>query len=146
AQLSGEGRAAVLHLPQGVTAKPPTVTPAKAGVQGALDSRFCGNDDKSLTLWIAAERLPQFQAVWPDAQPDPPISAPEPHANREWSREEALIEILRGRLEGLGPVTEAALAAPLGIEPAEISAALTALETEGFAMRGRFTPGAEAEE
>jgi ATP-dependent Lhr-like helicase len=97
-------------------------------------------------LWIAAERLPQFQALWPKAEIDPPISAPEVYAEREWSREEALIEILRGRLEGLGPVTEAALCAPLGIEPAEISAALTALETEGFAMRGRFTPGAETEE
>jgi ATP-dependent Lhr-like helicase len=96
--------------------------------------------------WIAAERLPQFQALWPKAEIDPPISAPEVYAEREWSREEALIEILRGRLEGLGPVTEAALCAPLGIEPAEISAALTALETEGFAMRGRFTPGAETEE
>jgi ATP-dependent helicase Lhr and Lhr-like helicase len=97
-------------------------------------------------LWIAAERLPQFQALWPKAEIDPPISAPEVYAEHEWSREEALIEILRGRLEGLGPVTEAALCAPLGIEPTEISAALTALETEGFAMRGRFAPGAEAEE
>ncbi len=123
------GRAAVPRLAS------PHLTPtlsAPGGGEGAL--------------WIAAERLPQFQALWPKAETDPPISAPEVYAEREWSREEALIEILRGRLEGLGPVTEAALAAPLGIEPKEISAALTALETEGFAMRGRFTPGAEAEE
>ena len=67
-----------------------------------------------------------------------------PSAN--WSRETALVEILRGRLEGLGPVTVEALAAPLGLAPAETAAALAALEAEGFAMRGRFTPGAEAEE
>ena len=97
-------------------------------------------------LWIAAERLPQFHALWPGAEIGPRISAPEVYAERSWSREEALIEIFRGRLEGLGPVTEAALSAPLGIEPKEISAALSALETEGFAMRGRFTPGTEAEE
>jgi ATP-dependent Lhr-like helicase len=97
-------------------------------------------------LWIAVERLPQLLALWPGAEIDPPISAPEPYSARSWSREEALIEILRGRLEGLGPVTEDVLAAPLGIEPREISAALTALETEGFAMRGRFTPGADTEE
>ncbi len=97
-------------------------------------------------LWIAAERVPQFRALWPGAEIDPPITPPESYAAREWSREEALIEILRGRLEGLGPVTEAVLTAPLGIEPREISAALAALQTEGFAMRGRFTPGAEAEE
>jgi ATP-dependent Lhr-like helicase len=97
-------------------------------------------------LWVAAERLPQFQALCPAAETDPPISAPEGYAERDWSREEALIEILRGRLEGLGPVTEAALAAPLGLRPGEISAALIALETEGFAMRGRFSPEADAEE
>jgi ATP-dependent helicase Lhr and Lhr-like helicase len=97
-------------------------------------------------LWVAAERLAQFQALWPGEEIDPPISAPEPYAGREWSPEEALIEILRGRLEGLGPVTEAALAAPLGIEPSKISATLAALETEGFAMRGRFTPGTETDE
>ena len=55
-------------------------------------------------LWIAAERLPQFQALWPEAQLDPPIAAPEAMPTRGWSREEALVEILRGRLEGLGPV------------------------------------------
>ena len=38
------------------------------------------------------------------------------------------------------------LAAPLGLEPGEIRAALTALEVEGFALRGRFTPAAAAEE
>ena len=36
---------------------------------------------------------------------------------RDWSRDDALVEILRGRLEGLGPVTASALAAPLGLEP-----------------------------
>ena len=71
---------------------------------------------------------------------------PAAYADREWSREDALIEILRGRLEGQGPVTESALAAALGLEPDDIASALAALEAEGFAMRGRFTPGANAEE
>jgi ATP-dependent Lhr-like helicase len=97
-------------------------------------------------LWIAAERASQFRGLWPGAEIDPPITPPQSYSARSWSREEALIEILRGRLEGLGPVTEAALAAPLGIESKEISAALAALETEGFAMRGRFTPGTKTEE
>src|SRR5262249_53721908 len=62
------------------------------------------------------------------------------------SPDRALIEILRGRLEGLGPITPQALAAPLGLPASDIAAALGALEAEGFAMRGRFTPGAPAEE
>jgi ATP-dependent Lhr-like helicase len=99
-------------------------------------------------LWITAERLPQFAALWPMAELKPAIIAPAAAGDpaRQWSRDEALIEILRGRLEGLGPVAAEALAAPLGLQAADIAAALAALETEGFAMRGRFTPAAAGEE
>jgi ATP-dependent Lhr-like helicase len=98
------------------------------------------------TLFVAAERLNQFRAVWPEAPRAPDIVPPADQTPREWSHEAALGEILRGRLEGLGPVTPGALAAPLGLEPDEIGAALIALEVEGFAMRGRFTPGSNADE
>jgi ATP-dependent helicase Lhr and Lhr-like helicase len=97
-------------------------------------------------IWVAAERLPQFQAVWPNAKRDPTIAAPAPHSERTWSRDEALVEIVRGRLEGLGPVGDHALAAPLGLGPKQVRPALAALEAEGFAMRGRFSAGATAEE
>jgi ATP-dependent helicase Lhr and Lhr-like helicase len=98
------------------------------------------------TLWITAERLPEFRALWPTATLQPEIGAPSPFAARNWSPEEALVEILRGRLEGQGPVTETALAAPLGRTPGDIAAALAALQSEGFAMRGRFTPLTPMEE
>jgi len=98
------------------------------------------------TLWIAAERLPEFQALWPAATLRPAIAAPASHAQRSWSPEEALIEILRGRLDGQGPVTPEMLAVPLGLEPDEVRVALMAFETEGSVLRGRFTPGAQADE
>jgi ATP-dependent Lhr-like helicase len=103
-------------------------------------------------VWIAAERLPQFRAVWPAAELAPAIAAPAPTPGREQggegsvenlSREAALVEILRGRLEGLGPVTHDALTASLGLAASEVASALTALQNEGFAMRGRFTAGME---
>jgi ATP-dependent Lhr-like helicase len=97
-------------------------------------------------LWIAAERLPQVLALWPQAGLDPAIAAPEGYAEKEWSRDEALVEILRGRLEGLGPVTQEALAAPLGLGEGDAASGLAALQVEGFAMRGRFTPGAAVDE
>ncbi|HZU87787.1 MAG TPA: hypothetical protein VE993_00885 [Stellaceae bacterium] len=97
-------------------------------------------------IWIAAERLPQFRALWPRARLDPAISAPDEEDGRNWTAEEALVEILRGRLEGLGPVGTTALAAPLGLRPERIAAPLAALEAEGFALRGRFTPAAAEEE
>jgi len=57
-----------------------------------------------------------------------------------------MVEILRGRLEGLGPVTARALAESLGVEPSAIEAALMRLEATGFVFRGRFTPGLGQEE
>src|SRR6185312_388208 len=62
------------------------------------------------------------------------------------SRDEALIEIIRGRLEGLGPVTASTLCSSLDLKPDEIAIPLASLEAEGFAMRGRFTAGATDEE
>ena len=99
-----------------------------------------------LDIWIAAERLAQFRALLPDGRAEPVIAVPDLYADRDWSAEAALIEILRGRLEGQVPVTPAALAEPLGLDPDDVASALAALEVEGFAMRGRFTPGANAEE
>ena len=96
-------------------------------------------------LWIAAERLPLFRALWPQAQLDPPIAAPA-GCNKEWDREEGLVEIVRGRLEGQGPATIAALAAATGLGASEIGTALAALEAEGFALRGRFSPDAAEDE
>src|SRR5271166_4468245 len=80
------------------------------------------------TLWIPAERLNQFRALWPNARLEPEIAAPVDQVGKPWTREQALAEILRGRLEGLGPVTQTALAAPLGLEPEAASPALAALE------------------
>jgi ATP-dependent helicase Lhr and Lhr-like helicase len=98
-------------------------------------------------FWVAAERLNQFNAAWPSARRFPGIPSPAGN-DREvvWSREQALVEILRGRLEGLGPVTQTALAAPLGLEADAIRPALTALEIEGSVLRGRFTQSVNDEQ
>jgi len=94
-------------------------------------------------LLVAAERLPQFEAVFPTPRLAPEIAAPAEYAAMAWTRETALAEIVRGRLTGLGPVTAAALASSLNASRSDVDAALLALESEGFVMRGRFTPGAE---
>jgi len=67
-------------------------------------------------LWVATERRALF----------PPCEA-------------SLVEIVRGRLEGLGPVSAASIAGSLGASAGSINIALAALEAEGFAMRGRYT-------
>jgi ATP-dependent helicase Lhr and Lhr-like helicase len=60
--------------------------------------------------------------------------------------DESRVAIVRGRLEGLGPVTLQQLAQPLGAITSSVQAAVAALEAEGFAMRGQFSPGATEEE
>ena len=111
-----------------------------AGQKRAASVQVAGS-----TLWIAAERLSLCRSLWPELMTTPPISAP-PGYDQPWSSEEALVEILRGRLEGLGPVTARALALPLGLQAGDIAAGLAALEGQGFAMSGRFTQGALADE
>lgn len=93
-------------------------------------------------LWVAAERLPQIQTIFPNRELNPPITAPESVSRTTWTVEDALTEVLRGRLEGLGPVTVDALAASSGLTRLEIETGLLRLEAEGFVIRGRFTPGA----
>jgi ATP-dependent helicase Lhr and Lhr-like helicase len=92
-------------------------------------------------LWVAAERLPQITAVYPNPVLEPPIVAPESVSRTSWNSEDALVEIIRGRLEGLGPVTVEHLIAMSGLSKLEIETALLRLEAEGFVIRGKFTPG-----
>jgi ATP-dependent Lhr-like helicase len=93
------------------------------------------------SIWVAAERLPEFDAAFPAATRVPEIAAPAEY-RKPWTRDEALVEIVRDRLQALGPVTPPALGAPLGLAAAELEAPLAALEAEGSVMRGRFTPDA----
>jgi len=92
-------------------------------------------------LWVAAERLPQFEAIYPSGSLEPPIVAPESLAQVVWTAEDALVEVLRGRLEGLGPVTVEGLATSFGLSRSDIESGLLKLEAEGFVIRGQFTPG-----
>jgi ATP-dependent Lhr-like helicase len=92
-------------------------------------------------IFITAERLPQFKAVLTAAYFDANVVAPAEYAETAWTREDALTEIVRGRLTGLGPTQASELAATLQLPQTEIDVALLALEREGFVMRGLFTPG-----
>jgi ATP-dependent Lhr-like helicase len=97
--------------------------------------------DNGKQLWVAAERLPQLQSIFPSLRLAPAIAAPESVARTPWTFEDALVEIIRGRLEGLGPVTVDQLVSQSGLNKLEIETALLRLEAEGFVIRGRFTPG-----
>ena len=54
-------------------------------------------------------------------------------------------DIVRGRLEVVGPTTAKRISEDLGLELSEISAALAVLEAEGFCLQGKFTDSGETE-
>ncbi|WP_455366969.1 Lhr family helicase, partial [Kaarinaea lacus] len=91
------------------------------------------------SVWIAAERLHELQLLWPAKQRDPEITPIIDNKNEAYSKHDALREIIRSRLEGLGPITAQQLALHLALDIADIDQALLALESEGFAIRGQFT-------
>ena len=103
-----------------------------------------GNGSPGGPLWIAAEKLPLFRAAYPKARVESSPDLPEELKRQVWQSEDAVREIVRGRLEGSGPVTAGLLAAQCGLPDSAIDAALLALEVEGYAFRGNFTAIAAA--
>jgi ATP-dependent Lhr-like helicase len=96
-------------------------------------------------LWLPVERLACLRAIYPDAAFAPRLAAPEGF-DEPWDAEPALVDVMRARLSGLGPETVPALARALALPASSVAAALVTLESEGYAMRGRFTPGAQEDE
>jgi ATP-dependent helicase Lhr and Lhr-like helicase len=97
------------------------------------------------SFWVAAERLPILQAIYPDCDAEPALTAPEAES-RDWERAGALRELVRGRMEVIGPISAGALARFFALSVQEIETALLALEAEGFVLRGRFHPDAQETE
>jgi ATP-dependent Lhr-like helicase len=95
---------------------------------------------RTASIWVAAERLPELLAVHPEAVLDPAITAPAGRAAKAWTREEAIVELLRGRVSIAGPTDAAALARSLSVSEADAHGALIDLEGQGLVLRGRFTP------
>ena len=91
-------------------------------------------------LWISAERLPELLSIHPRAAYEPRITPPLSRSSKNWSREEAVAELLRGRMTVLGPVTASDLAESMGAEEADVNAGLLTLESDGSILRGFFTP------
>ncbi|CAG9234467.1 Lhr family ATP dependent helicase [Paraburkholderia tropica] len=103
------------------------------------------NENGDEALWVSVERLACVRAVYPQARCEPPLTPP-PEYDEPWTEDAALVELIRARLSGFGPLTVAQIARPLALEASVVALALTRLEAEGTVMRGRFTPGARDEE
>jgi len=94
-------------------------------------------------VWVAVERLACLQAVYPRAPTEPALTIPD-SCRGEWTADEALVELLRARLTGFGPQSLAAIIAPLALSASTAAIGLARLESDGYVMRGRFSPGVAA--
>ena len=88
--------------------------------------------------WIAVERLPEWLAVHPHVVCDPPVIVPASRTARDWTRADAIVELVRGRVAISGPVTVGRAARMLDISVADAEQALLTLEGQGVVLRGRF--------
>ena len=88
------------------------------------------------TLWAGAERARELELAVPAAVR---VGGGAALDGFEGDADLALRELVRSRLEGAGPVTAAALAAPFGLTAEQLMLPLLALEQQGVAMRGRFS-------
>jgi ATP-dependent Lhr-like helicase len=94
--------------------------------------------------WVATERLAEFLAIHPEGTPRPDPSAVYRAVQPE--RETAILEILRSRLAGLGPVAATTLANDFALPEDELEYALLGLQAEGYAMvlgGGASAPGVD---
>ncbi len=97
------------------------------------------------TLWVAAERVALARAIWPGAILAPDLATP-PSLRAGQDPDAAASEVVRGRLEIVGPVTQGEIARDLGLAEPLVRVSLVELEGEGLVLRGRFRPGAADEE
>ena len=103
------------------------------------EHRITGMDEPP--FWFASERIAFVREVYPERK----ISSPKilgMAARKPASPEEALKELVRGRMEIIGPVRVKALAEFFRLPASSVEQALLALEAEGFVLRGKFHPGA----
>ena len=88
---------------------------------------------------VAAERAQEFLAVHPQAGPACPIETPPEYRRDNLTRDGALLELVRARVQCTGPITARALAEALAVTQSDVTLALGLLEAEGVVLRGRFT-------
>ena len=106
------------------------------------------NDD-GLAAWVATERLELVRRAY-----DGVSMSPAPRGERSslsdpkdpGSREEAILALVRGWADCLGPFTPQELSSILALPEGDVVYALGRLEHEGVVLRGSYRQGIEGEE
>ena len=101
---------------------------------------------EGVRLWFAAENLRSIEALYQSASITPSIALPPSLDGGVPDEDEALIVLLRGHLDALGPATVNELAERVGQKPGRIASGLAQLEGGGAVLRGHFRKRVEEEE
>ncbi|NVJ22441.1 MULTISPECIES: DEAD/DEAH box helicase [Myxococcus] len=87
---------------------------------------------------VAAERGSAVRVLFPEGVTQPPL--PVLAHDRPVEREAAVLQVVRGRMENVGPTTVAELSRLCVLSEDEVNAAMHQLEMQGTVLRGRFRP------
>ena len=95
--------------------------------------------------WVATECVPLVEAAFPHVRLDPGPRLT-PQQGEGPTEDEAVLVLVRSRVECIGPFVPAELARCLGMARGAVDIAVAQLEATGGVLRGRFTPGRDLEE
>jgi ATP-dependent Lhr-like helicase len=88
--------------------------------------------------WVAMERAHYIQAVFPAIQFAPDVA--DLGQSLLPNREEAILAVVQGWMESIGPTTAEELAQKLYLSIEDVNGALLQMESQGQVLRGRFRP------
>ena len=103
-------------------------------------------DQSKPPLMMAIERYAELRALWPTAVAIPVVGSAASKLVLTLPEDEAVVVVIRARLDCCGPQTVNAIAATLGLTPSAVAIALRVLENRGIVLRGRYTPGIDTDE
>jgi len=101
----------------------------------APENRAARARQNGITYWVAADRAKSFRSIFPRAQFESDLADFEAAS---LPSDEALLAMVRGWMQHLGPTTSSALGSTLGVPASEIDKALLRLEASGAILRGQF--------
>jgi len=101
----------------------------------AAERRATRARQNATTYWVAADRAKSFGSIFPQAQFESELADVEVAPQ---SSDDALLSMVRGWMQHVGPTTAAALGSTLGLPASEIDKALLRLEASGGILRGQF--------
>ena len=101
-----------------------------------LDGRASRAHSQGRTYWVATERAKNFSLLYPDAVFERSLTDVGTEAT---SWDEALLRMVTGWMQHLGPATAANLSRTLNLPASAIDQALLRMEASGSILRGRFT-------